>query len=224
MEQRKSLYRDVHKGIRRLMFDLVSRAGRTDFNDPAAVSMLRAEARSCFELLSIHAHHENVFNAPLVTAYAPHLSHLVAPAHDEHELEIEALTLMLERLDDGHSSAATAGHELVVRLSRFFGDLFVHMADEEEQIMPALWKAMTDEEIAAVEHQIVAAIAPDRLARFLSWMLPAMNHPERVEMLEGMQQTASPEVFTFVLDLSRSVLTSGEMEAIERSLSIGTAA
>ncbi len=224
MEQRNSLYRDIHKGIRRLMFDLVNRAGRTDFNDAVAVSMLRAETRSCFELLSAHAHHENVFMAPVVTAHAPHLSNLVAPAHDEHEMEIEALTLMLERLDSSHSGAAAAGHDLVVRLSRFFGDLFVHMADEEEQIMPALWKAMTDEEIAAVEHQIVASIAPDKLARFLSWMLPAMNHPERVEMLGAMQQTAPPEVFAFVLDLSRSVLTVNEMEALERSLSIGTAA
>lgn len=224
MEARHSLYRQVHKGIRRMMFDLLSRAGRTEFRSTDAISLLRSETKSCFELLTFHAHHENEFTGPLVRKHAPRLSPLVAPAHDEQEKQIEILSEMVDAIDPAHPRASIDGEAFTVRLSSFFGELLVHMADEEERIMPALWHAMTDEELIEVEQRLVASIPPEKLARFLSWMIPAMNHPERVEMLTGMRDRGPAEVFIFVRDLSRSVLSEADYAALENALPVGSAA
>jgi hypothetical protein len=224
MNNRPSLYRDIHKGIRVMIFDLVQKAGRTDFNEERELSILRNETRSIFELLSGHAEHENTFIGPVVEAKAPELIHLVGAAHDDQEKTLAELEELLLSIDPASQSAVSVGHSFVVRLSRFFGDVMVHMSDEEDQIMPALWKTMTDGELMEVHDRLVAAIAPDKMARYLTWMLPSMTRADRAEMLAGMKAHAPAEVFGFVRGLAKSVLSAEEDAALEKALTTAHAA
>jgi hemerythrin-like domain-containing protein len=224
MKARPNFYRDVHKGIRILMFDLIEKSGRTDYGNPEELSSLRSAAHSCFELLGHHAEHENQALGAIVERHAPELLHLVGAAHDDQEKQIEDLMQMLERVDPADSDAAVAGHSFSVELSHFFGELLMHMADEEQQIMPALWRTHSDEELEGIHQRLVGTMPPERLASFLRWMLPAMNTPERVEMLTGLRFGAPPSVFAFVRELAAAVLTSADDAALEAGLSATAAA
>jgi hemerythrin-like domain-containing protein len=219
MQARPNFYRDVHKGIRVLMFDLIAKSGRTDYSNSEELSSLRSAAHSCFELLEHHAEHENQALGTIIEIHAPELVHLVGATHDDQEKQIEELSQMLNRIEPTAAGTAAAGHAFSVELSRFFGELLTHMADEEQQIMPALWRTHSDEELEAVHQRLVGTMPPERLASFLRWMLPAMNTPERVEMLTGLRLAAPAAVFGFVRELAASVLSSEDETALAEGLS-----
>ena len=82
----------------------------------------------------------------------------------------------------------------MVALSRFQGELLLHMADEEESAQPALWAALDDASPswAHVHGAMVASIPPPEKAQALAWMLPAMNAPDRAALLRNPLRASAP--------------------------------
>ncbi|HEV7921927.1 MAG TPA: hemerythrin domain-containing protein [Thermoanaerobaculia bacterium] len=209
MTYRPSFYRDIHKGIRALLFDVVQKSGRLDFSDNVAVARYRAELQTAIDFLMSHAEHENQFVGPLLAQHAPELARRISGIHEEQEKELPELLAMIDR---------GAAHGFVLELARISGELLVHMTEEEEVLMPALWASMTDAEIIAAHDALVASIPPHEMAFALSWMLPSMNAPERAELLTALRASAPPEVFGFVRGLAKSVLSAADDEALEQRL------
>jgi len=219
MSQRLDLYRNVHKGIRVMLADLVREAGRADFTDPAGLEQLRTHAREVFELLESHAHTEDRFMMPLLATHDSALAKEFAAAHGEQEALLPSLLAGLDLIDAAAPDAAERGHTFVLRFSRLAGDLLMHMADEELEINAALWKSMTDEELGQVERELVSSIPPDKMAKYLRYMLPAMNRFERVTFLGHLP----PPVFEFVRALAGEVLTADENARLEQDLGAAVA-
>jgi iron-sulfur cluster repair protein YtfE (RIC family) len=217
--ERLDLFRNVHKGIRVMLFDLVQKAGRTDFTDITSVAVLRAQVRDTFELLESHAHNEDQFVMPMLRVAVPDLADEFGAAHEAQEAELPALRAGLEALDTSSADTARLGHVFVVRLGRIAGDLLMHMSDEETIINPALWSAYSDEELLVTERRLVGAIPPEKMSRYLRWMLPAMNLPERV----GFLSMLPPPVFDFVRAVAKQVLTPAEDLALDARLGAGVA-
>ena len=219
MNHRLDLYRNVHKGIRVMLADLVREAGRADFTDPAELERLKSRAGEIFELLESHAHTEDRFIMPLVAAHDPALAKEFAAAHGEQEALLPSLLAGLELIDAAAPDAIERGHLFVLRFSRLAGELLMHMADEELEINAALWKSMSDEELVQVERELVSSIPPDKMARYLRYMLPAMNPYERVTFLGHLP----PPVFEFVRSLATEVLPAEEDLRLSSDLAAVTA-
>ena len=181
MQSRFDLYRNIHKGIRVMLLDLVQKSGRTDFTDAAATASLTADAKDIFELLESHAHTEDTYIMPLLRTIAPELATAFDAEHQDQEARLPGLLAALEALDPAAPDAARQGHRFTVQLSRIAGELLTHMADEELELNPALWSKTTDETLGELEKKIVGSVPPDKLVRFLRWMVPAMNARERAD-------------------------------------------
>lgn len=214
--ERVDVYRNIHKGLRVMLFDLVQQSGRTDFTDAAELGALRTSVRDIFELLESHAHNEDQFIMPLVRDAAPELAKEFAAAHEDQEALLPGLLAALESIDPNHADAEHQGHAFVMRLSRVAGELLVHMADEELELNPALWAKKSDTEIGEAEHQLVGSIPPEKMTRYLRWMLPAMNPNERA----GFLAMLPPPVFGFVREVARQVLTPAEDAKLEMALAV----
>lgn len=218
MYSNHDLYRVIHKAVRSLLSDLVAKAGRVDFTNAVQVAQLRADTAATMALLSSHAEHEHEFISPVVAKLAPEAGRRIDSAHDDQEEQIESLNIILDSIDSNSPDAPWKGHVFLVRLSRFAGELLVHMADEEEQIMPALQSAMSEEQLAELHHAIVSSVPPQEMAQWAEWMLPASNTPERAGLLAGMRAGAPPQVFAFFRDLARRVLPAADDAALEERL------
>lgn len=218
MNDRHNFYKLVHKGIRALLADLVDDAGRTNFADVDSLGALRASVSSGFALLESHAHHENVYIGPTLERFVPDLARRIGGTHDAHEPEMGGLLAMLDSIDPVHPGAAMSGHRFVVALSKLSAELMLHMAEEEEVVMPALWEVLTDEQLIAIEQRLVANVPPERMAQFLNWMIPSMNTPERVNMLSSMRASAPNEVFEGTRKLARALLSPEDDEALSKGL------
>lgn len=218
MTPRTDLYRDVHKGIRAMLFELVCDAGRTTWNDARAVAVLRHDAQNVFAKLASHALLEETFYAPLIREAAPDVAERLDAAHTLQDAELLDLLRRLDTIDPLSADAAMYGHAFYLHLSRFTGDLLVHMADEEQLAQPALETALDAEELHDVHVRLVASIPPQEKASWGTLMLPAMNNPERLALLANMRESTPPPVFAMFRNLASEVLSPADDAALERGL------
>jgi hypothetical protein len=218
--ERQNLYREIHKGIRAVAHGLVEQAGRTDFGSVEEVRALRGAAEKAFGVFASHAEHETKFVTPLLRTAAPALAADSEAEHQEQEIRLRDLGRTLDLAAGAGEAAPALGHAFVVALSRFVGEMLVHMADEEEQLMPALRAAFDDGALEYVHQALLAAVPPAEKISLLAWMLPALNGPERATLLAGLRAGLPTEAFEAVSGVARQVLAPPEWSRLERSLAV----
>lgn len=217
--QRFSFYKQIHKGIRAVAHAMLERAQQTDFARPHEVEELSRVVEQAFAVFEGHAAKETEFVTPVLRVCAPSIAADSDAEHREQELRLRDLRRALQAAGRGGPSAPALGHAFVVGLSRFEGEMLVHMADEEERLMPALWAAFDDDALLRIHDALVASIPPAEKAEHLGWMLPALNARERAELLAGARASVPPPAFEALRGLARRVLPAADWDRLEADLS-----
>lgn len=218
MAARHDMYRNVHKGLRRALCALLSDAGSAEVT-PAAQRAVAERWQAIHALLRAHHHHEDAFIGPHLARSAPSL--FAQMERDHHALDgaSAALTLAAEQLSLCPPAAlAECALSFYRLLASFIGRYLNHMADEENAYLPALQARYNDGELAAIEGELLASIAPDVMGAFLSQMLPAMNTGERFALLDEMRRHAPPAAFTGTCQLAERVLDAASWQALATRL------
>jgi hypothetical protein len=203
---RFNLYRDAHKGQRLMLSELVERAGRTDFSSPLELSRLRSEVQASFRLLKTQAQLEDTFLGPLLALHSPRWADQIELDHEEQETGLLELSCVLTGIDPARADAVARGHDFGVRLSRLVGELLVHMSDEEERVMPVLWRKLSDDNLQRVSARLAASVPPEQRSVSLRWMLRALNQPERLLLLRRMREALPSAAFEAALESLRTEL------------------
>lgn len=210
------LYRDIHKGIRAELFAVTSTAASLDPTVRVDRQAIADHVGSVSEVLTSHAHHEDEFIDPVLVEHDAQLAEQVTTDHERLERRFEGLvSLAREAVDAVTADHRRLTHLLHLELSSFTSDYLAHQYLEERVIMPVIERAIGPDATLAIHEAIVSSIPPDEMARSLSFMLPAMNNEDRVEMLTGMRNSAPAEAFAAVADLARSVLRTTDVAALE---------
>lgn len=183
---RPDLYAPIHKALRLFMTDTLLRLGRLDPQDAAERFQTLAQLRGLLQACARHLKRENDFVHAALEARRPGASAAIGAEHEAHldasaGLELEAQAL------EARPDAAVALH-LYRRLSRFVAENFEHMWVEETRLNAALWELYSDAELHALHRRVLASIPPDELLQMLRWIVPALNPPERIELLGGMPE------------------------------------
>jgi hypothetical protein len=216
--QRFSFYKHIHKAIRAVAHDMVERAQRTDFTQPLQVEELSRVVAEAFSIFEGHADKETEFVTPVLRVCAPSLAADSDGEHREQELRLRDLRRALQAAARGGPSAPVLGHAFVVGLSRLEGEMLLHMADEEERLMPALWAAFDDAALERIHHALLASIPPPHKVQVLGWMLPALAAPERTELLSSLRATVPPPAFEALRGLAQRVLPAADWDRLEADL------
>ncbi len=210
------LYRDIHKGIRAELFAITSTAASLDPTVRVDREAIADHVRSVGDVLTSHAHHEDEFIDPVLVEHDPQLAEQVTSGHEQLERRFDGLVaLARETVDAVATDQRRLSHLLHLELSSFTSDYLAHQYLEERVIMPMIEHSIGPDATLAIHEAIVSSIPPDEMARSLSFMLPAMNNEDRIEMLTGIRQTAPPEAFAAVVDLARSVLSTVDIAALD---------
>jgi hypothetical protein len=214
-------YRDIHKGIRAMLFSITSEAGRIDPADRQARAVLASHVKAGAHLLEVHAGHEDRFIQPVLEEHAPVLAVEIACAHASIATRVNAL-----RDAAGAAVGARPGtersslHQLYLDFALLTATYLEHQEMEERVVTPALVAAIGNEELQKIDGALVASIPPETMAAGLSVMIPAMNLDDRTELLGGMRAGAPPEVFAGVWALARSVLDERDTNALADRLGL----
>ena len=215
------LYRGIHKGIRRDLFDLTERAGNVDPSIRSGRVDLAEHLDRTVQLLVSHAHHEDTFVQPSIEKHLPDLAVQIEKEHERIEARlVELQEMAYDAINAMASAQSFAVHRLYVELASFTGAYLAHQDVEERLVMPSLEKAIGVEAAVAITGAIVASIPPDEMASSLALMLPALNIDDRAELLGGIRATAPAPVFEGVWGLAGSVLTPPDYTDLGKRLQI----
>ena len=213
------LYRDIHKGIRAELFSAVLAAGSADPGDVAGCHALAGQVDDAMTLLVDHAEHEDTSIQPAIEENLPEMAARIAHEHESLESRIESLRDQAQSLT-GAGELRTPLHLVYLALADFTGEYLGHQDFEERSVMPALEAAIGVPAAVEIHQAIVGPMPPEKLARSLSVMLPAMNVEDRTELLGGIRDSAPAGVFELVWSLAESVLDSRSSQQLGGRLGI----
>ena len=214
---RADIFTPIHKGLRSMIYELGRELQTADFTDvhatEAMVSRLKqdlslASSTCVLCLLHEHAGSEDQHIFPDVRTYEPNLVDTLLQEHREVVRmmasvwkiadEVKALSDREERIEMG------------AKLNRTANDLFAfyltHLNGEESTIVPAMWKHYTDEQIVAMNTNVIRNTPPERLAQYASWMLPSLNINELTGILMGMKKTMPAPAFENMVGRAKKAL------------------
>jgi len=216
---RYDLYADIHKALRLMMTRALCQVGSADPDDGGEVADALDLVGRLLGLCEAHLHHENAFIHPALERARPGSTARVAAEH-VHHAEAIADVRELAALVAGSAEGTRAGAlgRLYRALALFVADNLQHMHVEETAHNALLWAAYRDDEIAAIEHAIVAALPPATKFESLNWFIPALNASERAGMLAGMRQAMPAEAFRAVLDVAQRTLSPRDHARLMRAL------
>lgn len=215
---RHDFYGTVHKAIRKALFDLLSDVGTTD-GDPQRWAGIEARFATIASILREHARHEEELIHPLLARHAAPLAERLAREHDALDGRlVDVQTALVAFRDLPVDDRREALLHTYRGLTGFVTAYSIHMELEESEAMPALWRAMDDGALRDAHGALLASLSPDTVRLFLSAMLPAINHHERVEVLAGLRAAAPPQMFDGVLALASSVLPRTDFHATRSAL------
>jgi len=218
-EFRYNIYAVVHKGLRGFMTDVLLKLGRMDVTDACEREQVLEQLRGLLAMCRSHLQHENDFVHPAIARSDAQLSARTEHEHVEHVTQIDALERQIAKFESADPTRnAALARRLYLSVSAFVAENFTHMIVEETENHHALIQACTEEQVFAIEHRIVASLAPEESVQGLRWMLAHINAGERAALLGGMKRTAPPEVFNGVLELARQVLSQRDFYKLEMAL------
>jgi Hemerythrin HHE cation binding domain len=218
---RFNTYVPIHKALRAFMSHTLTAVGRLDPNDDSDVAVTFEQLRSLLAMLTVHLESENRFVHPAMEARRRGSAAGTTHDHVEHESALAELAALIDAVPRGTAlERQTAAAALYSRLALFVAENFEHMHTEERENMAVLWAEYTDEELAALDGEIVAHAPPAAKAVALRWMMAALSHAERVHMLEGMRRAAPPEAFEGLLAVARSNLSGREWTKLAAALAL----
>ncbi|RYY93518.1 MAG: hypothetical protein EOO24_26630 [Comamonadaceae bacterium] len=221
VQPRLDLYAGIHKALRAFMADTLVALGRVDVEDASAVDRVTAQVVEQLDLCARHVDHENEFVHAAIEARAPGASEAIAHEHDEHQREIARLRAAAVALREAARQVPPAAcHALYGELAVFVGENLLHMQVEESAHNAVLWARYADAELAQLHDALVGSIPPAEMALVARWLVPSMNHMERVGMLSDARSKMPPPAFEALLDVAVPHLHAAEWSKLARALGV----
>ena len=220
-QNRHNAYAGIHKALRAFMADTLQRIGRADPASEAEVHDAVAQLLELADLCERHVQHENNFVHPALEARCPGVCQPVAQEHEGHLHHIAHLrdaALSLLKTEAGEREPALQA--LYLALALFVADNFQHMHTEETVHNSALWAAYSDAELIGIHDALVATIEPAEMMLVMRWMLPQLNAPERLGVMQGMRAGAPAHVFEGMLTGTQDLLNQRDWAKLARGLGL----
>lgn len=211
---RRDFYGPVHKGLRLRHAQLLQRLGQADFSND--VGDLLAELRTYLHMVVVHLVDEEVHVHHRLAQRLPGGADTLDEQHANHRRHIVRLREEIARLEADPVRTPRAGHTLYLAFSRFVADDLGHMAYEEESTWPVLCALFSDAELAAIEAEIVAGLAPGMAGAFTAAIIAGSNDAQRVAMLRGMRAAMPAQDYAAVFEtVVRPALPAGALAHLD---------
>jgi hypothetical protein len=217
--ERREIYHLVHKGLRAAMSDALVRLGRVDLSGLETRKGALDAVTDLLHMCREHVEHENAFLHTAMEKAVPGSSQVCTADHGHHVTAIRNLETRIEEARRADPQMRERAFKVLYRLlASFVAENFAHMEIEESSNTELLWRHYSDADILSIEHQIHAAIKPERMMHWLRWILPNVNRQQRAVMMRGMQAGMPPELFGAVLDMVKPHLSEFERAALALDL------
>ncbi|MCW4470051.1 hemerythrin domain-containing protein [Flavobacterium sp. MFBS3-15] len=216
--KRYNVFNNIHKGLRAMLFDTQLKIQQTDFNQPEAAAVIEQLETALF-YFDEHADHEDRY---LISPIAKLEPLIAMELENDHLVDHHLSGQLISSIAQWKSAEDFKGRELAWRhifyaVNEFIAFNLYHMNKEENQLLLLLWKYFTDEQIMAMEHELVQSIDPEVLMAESRWMMRGLSVPEIARWLEGIRIGAPKPVYDIYVQIAREELKGERMAQVEDS-------
>ncbi|MCI0847384.1 MAG: hemerythrin domain-containing protein [Chloroflexi bacterium] len=217
--QRYATYRPIHKAIRHVLFDTSRKVGLADFGDDADVSETLEAVDQMISMLHDHRENEDKYVHPQAEARIPGITNKFVDDHKEDiRLSDEVQGIAGQVRGASGAERAALGVKLHERLNDYIGIYLGHLYREETTMQQALWDRFTDEELLAIDMEIVANVPPPMMAVYLPVMCSTYSAAEITPILAGIKANAPAEFAQFAMKTAEDNLPPRSWAKVKASL------
>jgi len=220
---RYNAFYQIHKGLRAMLYETAIDLQRTDFNNEEESAETLTNIEKVVSLFDKHAYHEDTLVFPAVEKYEPSV---VDAFEQEHIKDLELgskLRTLIAMFDSVESDDDKIQLGSAIRKSfvEFLTFNLEHMAKEEDIINNLLWRYYTDDEIRAIEYQIVSKQTPEATALACKWMLRGLSNKEITRWLDLVEKNAPEVVFNNLFAMAEKELPNARFRQVLEGLTEG---
>jgi hypothetical protein len=209
LAEKMALYKDIHKGQRRWLFDISNMAARLDFADRGQIETLQKEIKAFYDHLIEHVDNEEKFIHPILNERVPGCSRAVAAEHKIIHKDVEDILASLEvirTMSNKHESNHAIGYEIYLAWNRFISVYLKHIDTEEGHLQRALLGVCSAEELGGIFRSIMTSQPPQSMMVSLRIMTLGLNDDELTILLNGAKSMMPSEAFNNATSYMASLL------------------
>jgi hypothetical protein len=209
-------YTEIHKGVRRALFETEMLLGAVDWTDPEAIPEVAAAWHDLAAFLRLHVENELAFVHPIYERLLPGVARSLNADHEEQEADLTELDAHFDRVlaMPADAGRVALGLELYRCFSQFIADYLPHLLREEAVYMRNLWDLCTEEEIANLVATIIAAETPEDAILSGKFILRAANPQDLISLMGAITGRVPPEVIEGMNQLAQQVLPAEKLQKL----------
>ena len=214
-DQRFEMYRPIHKAIRHLLYSTAHQLGMADFADEGIARESLDELDGTISMMKEHPDHEERFVHPPLESRVPGITKPFDQDHGEDEkvyAQLEQLGAQIR--GSGEDQRSALGNRIYSVFNSFIGSYLPHLDREETVLEKALLDNFTDEELVAIDQQIIGSVPPERMGVWLGVICASLNADELTGMFGGMKATAPPEAVEGMLKLAEQAMPADTFQKV----------
>jgi hemerythrin-like domain-containing protein len=220
---RYNTFYQIHKALRTMLYETAIELQRTDFDNEEESAEALTKIENVVNFFDKHAHHEDTLVFPAVEKYEPSVVDAFEQEHiKDHELgaRLRMLIAMFDSVENDEDKI-----QLGSAIRKSFVDFLTfnleHMAKEEDIINNLLWRYYTDDEIRAIEYQIVSKQTLEATAVASKWMLRGLSNQEITRWLKLVEKDAPEVVFNNLFSMAEKELSNARFRQVLEGLTEG---
>lgn len=191
-------YVNIHKLMRQSFARMEGQIARTDFANPDQTKYLKEEFSSFVKMLEEHAAYEDRAFHPLLEGKEPKLLQQMETEHKTLENKLGSLeTTLMAAMEEGISEEEmlSRGYTFYLGFTEYMGEYFKHLFVEEKEVMPALQRHYSDEELRAVIFNSYNNMLPEHILQMAIGVFPYLNLQGKQQFLLDVKDS-NPQKFT----------------------------
>ena len=223
MKQRYNIFKQIHKGLRAMLYDTAISLQLTDFSNTDEVEIALEKLGKTLAIFYEHAAQEDRFILPLIARFSPCLVEEFDSEHEKDEFMTHRINNLVNvyRNSDSGETRIEAGDTIGRAFNEFIAFNLYHMNKEEEMINPILWENYSDEGIKEIRRTLAASISADQVLVTSKWMMLGISDSEVTGWLQEVKNNAPVFVFQSLMELAERVLSTNRWNKIQGGLSEG---
>ena len=219
---RINIFNQIHKGLRALLYESSLLLQQTDFLDDQEMQTAVTRITMVADLFDDHAHHEDKFILPAIQEHEPSI---VDAFEREHAMNIKLTRALKNCLQALQMASPVVRPEMANVLYKTFVQFMVfnleHMSKEETILNKILWRYYSDEEILAIQKNILASLTPWSATNGSRWMMRGLNNPEIVGWLKSVEESAPEAAFQKLFAIAERELPERRFRHVLETLTEG---
>lgn len=223
MKQRYNIFKQIHKGLRAMLYDTAINLQLTDFSNTEDAEISLEKLNQTLATFYEHATQEDRFILPIIARFNPSLVEEFDSEHEKDEFMSHRINSLVTAYRNSGSSDGRieAGDAIGRAFNEFIAFNLYHMNKEEEKINPILWENYSDEGIKEIRRTLVASISTDQVLVTSKWMMLGISDAEVTTWLQEVKNNAPVFVFQSLMELAERVLSPNRWNKIQGGLSEG---